>query len=276
MPELGKNQTLIINRETSAGLFLGADDGSEVLLPFKYAPSGFQVGDEIKVFVYPDSEGRPIATTRLSNLEIGEFAYVQAKSISPFGAFMDIGTDKDVLVPFKEQKQKIETGKSYVIHMYFDDQSGRFAGSCLINKYLIHAPEEITPGQEVSILIYEKTDLGWNAITDNKYRGLLYFNEVYIPLRTGQKTKAFVRKRWENGRLDLRLFPEGFEQVVSAADLIFQKLKDSDGFLPINDDSDPVVINHVLGISKKVFKKSIGTLLKSKRITMDETGIRIV
>ena len=276
MPEIGKNQTLTIQRETSSGLFLADREGQEVLLPYKYAPRGFRPGDDILVFVYPDSEGRPIATTRTSLLETGKFGELEAVSTAPFGAFLDLGTDKDLFVPYREQKAKIEPGKRYVVYMYVDPVNGRLTGSCMVQKYLEPAPESVAPGQEVELLVYDRTELGYSVIVDQAYRGLVYFNEVYHPVKTGDRLKGYVRKRWDNGRLDIRLFQEGLPLIEESVSRLLQKLKDSGGFLPVHDGTDPVVIHHALGMSKKVFKKALGSLYKARMVEIGDDGIRLI
>jgi uncharacterized protein len=275
MPQIGKNQTLIIQRETSSGLFLADEAGEEVLLPYKYAPRGFRPGDPISVFVYPDSENRPIATTRLSKLEVGGFGLLEAISVERFGAFMGLDTDKDLFVPYKEQKAKIEVGKRYVVYMYVDTETGRLTGSCMVPKYLVPAPDDITTGAEVQTLVYERTDLGYNVIVDQRYRGLIYFNEVYQSIKIGDNLRGFVRKRWDNGRLDIRLFQEGVALIKDSASQLWDRLIENNGFLPLHDGSDPAIIHHVLGMSKKAFKKALGSLYKEKKVRIESDGIYV-
>jgi uncharacterized protein len=275
MPQIGKNQTLIIERETSSGLFLADEAGEEVLLPYKYAPRGFRPGDSIQVFVYPDSENRPIATTRLSKLEIGGFGFLEAVSVERFGAFMALETDKDLFIPYKEQRAKIEVGKRYVVYMYVDTETGRLTGSCMVQKYLVPAPDDITIGAEVQILVYERSDLGYNVIVDQNYRGLIYFNEVYQSIKIGDVLRGFVRKRWDNGRLDIRLFKEGIALIKDSASQLWDRLIENNGFLPLHDGSDPAIIHHVLGMSKKAFKKALGSLYKEKKVRIEEDGIYV-
>jgi predicted RNA-binding protein (virulence factor B family) len=273
MPEIGKNHSLIIQRETSAGLFLADEDGGEVLLPFKYAPKGFKPGDQIEVFVYLDSEGRPIATTRLSLLEVGQIGVLEAHSVTRFGAFMDIGTDKDLFVPYKEQKAKVDVGKRYVVYMYIDEESGRLTGSCLVHKFLEPAPEAISIGAKVNLIVYERTDLGYNVIVDQQYRGLIYFNEIFQSLKIGDQLSGFIRKRREDGRLDIRLFQEGVALIQDSSAQLWEVLRSHDGFLPLTDHTDPEIIRHVLGMSKKAFKKALGGLYKNKQVRIEEDGI---
>jgi uncharacterized protein len=273
MPQNGRNQNLIIQRETSAGLFLADAAGNEVLLPFKYAPKGFKPGDPIDVFVYPDSEDRPIASTRLSQLEVGQIGVLEALSITRFGAFMGLGTDKDLFIPYKEQKAKVEPGKRYVVYMYIDPENGRLVGSCLVHKFLQPAPEDMLPGTKVNLIVYERTELGYNVIADQQYRGLLYFNEIFQSLKVGDQISGFVRKRREDGRLDVRLYQEGVAQIQDSADQLWQILNEHNGFLPLNDHTDPEIIRHVLGMSKKAFKKALGGLYKAKKVRIEVDGI---
>lgn len=267
--------TLTILRETSAGLYLGNYDGPEVLLPYKYAPENFQEDDQIEVFIYPDSEDRLIATTRLPIICSGQFGLLKAKDVTPIGAFMDIGTDKDLLVPYKEQKREMEVGKSYMVYMFTDKLSDRLVGSTHINKFLKNENEVFDENQEVTIIPYEITDLGWNAIIDNKYRGLLYANEVFEDITIGKPLTAYIKNIREDDRIDLSLKKTGYVHVNKSTDFLMVKLREHDGFLPLHDKSNPEEIYKTLGMSKKTFKKSVGLLYKERQITITDKGIKL-
>jgi len=276
MLEAGYIYRLIIDRETSAGLYLTNEDDDDVLLPFKCAPPDFAKGDEIDVFIYHDSENRLISTTRLPVLECGQFGFVQARDVGPFGAFMDIGTDKDILVPYKEQKEEMVAGRSYVIYMFSDPQTGRIVGSAHISKYLNGNGSHYQINDEVDIMIYESTDLGWNAIVDQKYRGLLYENEVFHPIKYGDQLKAYIKQVREDNKIDIKLRKGGYVHISSTSDRLMVTLREHNGFLPLHDKSNPELIYKTLGMSKKSFKQSIGLLYKERLISIEKDGIRLL
>jgi len=275
MLEAGYIYHLTINRETSAGLFLVNLEGDEVLLPFKWAPDGFSKGDEIVVFIYPDSENRLIATTKLPFIESERFGLAKAREVTRFGAFMDIGTDKDLLVPFKEQKEEILPNREYVIYMYTDPQTGRLVGSTHIGSFLENESTEYKVDEQVELIIYETTDLGWNAIIDHQYRGLLYRNEVFNPIKIGDTLTGYIKQIRPDGRIDLKLRKSGYVHISTTTDTVMLSLKEHNGFLPLHDKSDPDLIYQTLGMSKKSFKQSIGLLYKERMIEIEEKGIRL-
>ncbi|MBK9671026.1 MAG: GntR family transcriptional regulator [Bacteroidetes bacterium] len=275
MLELGKFNTLKIARKVDFGVFLssGAD---EVLLPKKYLEPAMEIGSDVAVFIYKDSEDRTIATTQKPFAQVGEFAYLKVKEVNSFGAFMDWGLEKDLLVPFREQDKKLEAGKSYVVYVYVDKLTKRIAASAKINRYAKNDEMLLSENEEVDLLLFKQTDLGYGAIINNLHQGLIYKNEVFTNLAVGDKVKGWIKTLREDGRIDLRLQKVGFELSDDAQELILKKLSEKNGFLALNDASEPQLIKNELGMSKKTFKKAIGGLFKSKRISLEENGIKLL
>jgi predicted RNA-binding protein (virulence factor B family) len=213
MPELGKYNKLKINRQTDNGFYLIDEKEEEVLLPNAYLTKEMQIGDEIEVFVYKDSEDRITATTEKPFLQVGEFACLQVSMTSQIGAFLNWGLPKDLLCPFSEQAVKMLKGKRYIIHLYLDEKSERLVASSKINKYIEKENIELKEGQEVDLLIAGKVELGYKCIINNKYQGLIFDNEVFQDLHFGEKTKGFVKKIREDKKIDISLQQQGFKTV---------------------------------------------------------------
>ncbi|HRH03055.1 MAG TPA: S1-like domain-containing RNA-binding protein [Bacteroidia bacterium] len=275
MLELGKFNTLKIARKVDFGVFLSSGT-DEVLLPKKYLEPDMEIGSEVEVFIYKDSEDRSIATTQKPYAQVGEFAYLKVKEVNSFGAFMDWGLEKDLLVPFREQDKKLEAGKSYVVYVYVDKLTKRIAASAKINRYAKNEGVQLSENEEVDLLLFKQTDLGYGAIINNLHQGLIYKNEVFTNLAVGDKVKGWIKTLREDGRIDLRLQKVGFELSDDAQDIILKKLAEKNGFLALHDASEPQLINKELGMSKKTFKKAIGGLFKSKRISIEENGIKLL
>ncbi len=274
MINIGQYNRLTALRMTSVGMYLGDEDDNDVLLPNKYVPDDLREGDEIEVFVYTDSEDRPIATTLRPAVVRNTFAALKCVALSPFGAFMDWGLEKDLLVPTKAQEEPMSEGRWYVVYCGYDADTDRLIGSSKINALVDdEAPEDLKEGDEVTALIYERTDLGLNAVVNDQFRGLFYANELFKPLRIGDKTKAYVKRIREDLRVDLSLQPVGYAKVEPNAQTILDKLKAQNGFLPLTDSSDPQAIYKHLEMSKKTFKKAIGALYKDRKIVLKEDGI---
>lgn len=275
MLELGKFNTLKIARKVDFGVFLSSGS-DEVLLPKKYLEPDMEIGSEVVVFIYKDSEDRTIATTQKPFAQVGEFAFLKVKEVNSFGAFMDWGLEKDLLVPFREQDKKLEAGKSYVVYVYVDKLTKRIAASAKINRYAKNDEMLLSENEEVDLLLFKQTDLGYGAIINNLHQGLIYKNEVFINLAVGDKVKGWIKTLREDGRIDLRLQKVGFELSDDAQEIILKKLSEKNGFLALNDASEPQLISKELGMSKKTFKKAIGGLFKSKRISIEENGIKLL
>lgn len=276
MLHLGIKNTLRILRGTGVGMFLGDDEGNDVLLPKKYVPENAIVGDDIEVFIYRDSEDRIIATNLEPKIQLNQFACLQVKSVTAIGAFLDWGLEKDLFVPFREQNKKMEEGRWYAVYLYLDEETDRLVASCKVNRYFEKENIDLQIGQEVDLLIFEETDLGLNAVINNKYKGLIYENEIFQRIKIGTRTKGFVKNIRDDNRVDLSLQKQGYANVEPNAERILEKLKANNGFLDVTDKSDANYVMYQLEMSKKTFKKAIGALYRQKIIRIEEDGIYLV
>jgi uncharacterized protein len=274
--EIGRYNTLEMLRTTSVGAFLGDKEGNDVLLPTKWIPEGTQIGDILNVFVYTDSEDRPIATTLTPHAVVNEFGFMRVNDVNDVGAFLDWGIEKDLFVPYREQRMKMQEGRSYVVYLYFDITTGRVAASNRLNRFLDNDSLTVKEGDEVALLVYERTELGYKVIINHLHTGVVYGNEVIRPLNVGEKHVGYVRKVREDNKLDISLQPIGYAAVEPNSQRILDLLKATKGFLPFTDRTDPEIIRQKLGMSKKVFKKAVGLLYRERRITIEENGIRLV
>lgn len=275
MVRIGRSCTLDVVKFTDSGAYLDGGPYGEILLPGRYVPENCQIDDELEVFISLDSEDRLVATTDYPVAMVGEFAYLPVVDVTNVGAFLDWGLPKNLFVPFREQLGKMETGKSYLVYIYVDEKSGRIAASAKTKKFLNKDFADFTVGDEVDLMIANKTDIGFNAIINGTHSGVIYSNEIFKPIKTGEKIKGFIKKIRDDGKVDLSLEKQGYEKVDPVAGEILEKLKTADGFLPLNDKTDPEQIKAELGISKKTFKKAIGSLYKSKLILIEKEGIRL-
>jgi len=273
---IGKYNYLTIERVTSVGMFLSDVEGEEVLLPNQYITDDMQVGDQIKVFVYLDSEDRPVATTQTPKIIRNEFAFLEVKDVSEYGAFLDWGLIKDLFVPFREQPKPMEIGEWHVVFLYLDQKSQRLLASAKIDKFLESERLTVAEGDEVDLLVWQKTDLGYNVVVNQYHKGLIYANEVFQPLQIGDTLKGYIKKIREENKLDISLQKTGYEVVEPVAKQILEEVKKSKGFLNLSDSSSPEAIYNRLKISKKVFKKAIGGLYKQGIIRITDDGIYLV
>lgn len=276
MVKIGKISTLEVVKFTEQGAYLDGGPYGEILLPKRYVPESLSEGDDVEVFIYYDSEDRIVATTEKPFVKVGEFAPLEVVETTKFGAFLDWGLPKNLLVPFREQKLKMEAGKKYVVYVYVDEKSGRIVGTAKIDKFLEKGSGELAEGDKVELLIANKTDLGVNAIIEGKYQGILYDNELFKPVRTGDVISGYIKKIREDEKIDLTLEKIGYDKVDPAQEQILEKLNKNNGFLPFNDKSEPEVIKKELAMSKKTFKKAVGALYKSRKISIEENGIKLV
>lgn len=275
MAKIGERARLKSVREQPFGVFLDAGELGEVLLPRREVPFGFAIGDEFDVFLYHDSEDRPVATRKEPFVMPGEFAYLKVLQVTPVGAFLDWGLPKDLLLPFREQKEPMEVGRSYVVRVYVDEESGRIAASRRLARYLDKMPKYYVEGQEVDLLIYGKTELGYKAIVNGKHTGVLYANEVFRQLRAGEKTRGFIAHVREDDKLDLSLYAPGREKVKSLESRILEELEARGGSWNLCDDSPAEEIHRLLGVSKRAFKQATGALFRKKKIVIEDAGIRL-
>ena len=273
--EIGHYNTLKIDRETKIGLFL-TDGKSDVLLPLKYVPKEYAIGDEIIVFVYLDHEERPVATTLEPYILMDEFGLLRVNFVNNVGAFLDWGLEKDIFVPFKEQARPMEKGKRYLVYAYIDEKTNRIVASSKTNQFLNNENLTVAVGDEVDLIISHITEAGINVIINDQHKGLLYKNEVYDDIRTGDRMTGFIKNIRPDHKIDVSLQKQGFENIEPNAEKILDELRASRGFLRLNDNSHPEDIKTVLKMSKKTFKKAIGALYKDKIIEIKEDGIYLV
>lgn len=276
MIEIGKYNTLTIDRDTQVGLFL-TDGKEDVLLPNKYVPKVFEIGEEITVFVYLDHEERPVATTLEPYILLNEFGLLRVNYTNQIGAFMDWGMEKDILVPFKEQARPMEKGKRYLVYLYMDEKTNRLVASSKTNQFLNNDNLTVGVGEEVDLIVSHITELGINVIINEQHKGLIYKDEVYDDaIRTGDRLRGYVKAIRPDNKIDVALQKQGFEAVEPNAEKILDELRANRGFLRLNDASHPEDIKTVLKMSKKTFKKAIGVLYKQKQIEIKEDGIYLV
>ena len=274
--ELGKYNQLEVVKEVDFGVYLDGGDDGEILLPSRYVPEECHPGDMLNVFIYLDSEERLVATTLDPYVQVGEFAYLEVAWTNEFGAFLNWGLMKDLFVPFREQKMKMQKGRRYMVHVHVDEESYRIMGSAKIERYFSKEFPPYHQGQKVSVMAWQKTDLGYKMIIENKYPGLVYQGEIFQELLPGMQLEAYVRQVREDGKIDLTLQKDGARKVDNFADQLLHYIEDEGGFTQFNDKSDAEAIYEKFGVSKKTFKKAVGELYKKRLILLEPGGIRLV
>lgn len=276
MIEIGQSHELIAVKQVDFGVYLDAENLGEVLLPKRHVPDDLNYGDKIEVFIYLDSEDRPIATTEKPKAKVGQFAYLKVVDTNSVGAFLDWGLPKDMLVPFAEQHRPMEVGHSYIVFLYVDEKDGRIVASSKIDKFLDdERPHDFKPQQRVDLIIANTTELGYKAIIDHSHWGVLYEDDVFQRLSFGQYKKGFIKHVRADGKIDLTL-QGGQETRDKYAKIILIYLQKQNGFAPVHDKSNPELISRLFGMSKGAFKKAIGGLYKQRIITIHKDGIRLV
>jgi len=273
--ELGKRNKLIAKRYTPQGMYLEDGKGNEVLLPNNRLPQGHHEDMEMEVFLYRDSEERLIASIEMPLAEVGDFAVLEAKQNTSYGTFMDWGLDKQILVPFKEQNNPMTEGSWYGVYIYIDALSERLVASARLERFVEKEPNDLEIGAEADLLLIEKTELGFLAIANNKYHGQIYHNEIFEPLKVGDKIKAHIRTVREDGKIDFLVQAMGVQNIEVNAQRILTRLEKDGGFLALTDKSSPEEIKDRLSMSKKTFKKAVGTLYKKRLISMDNKGLTL-
>jgi predicted RNA-binding protein (virulence factor B family) len=273
--KIGHYNTLKIARETKVGLFL-TDGKDDVLLPLKYVPTEYNIGDELIVFVYLDHEERPVATTLEPYILMDEFGLLRVNYVNNIGAFLDWGLEKDLFVPFREQARPMEKGKRYLVFAYIDEKTNRIVASSKTNQFLNNENVTLQVGDEVDLIISHITDVGINVIINDQHKGLLYKDQVYDDIRTGDRMVGYIKTIRPDNKIDVTLQKTGYQNIEPNAQKIVDELKASRGFLRLNDNSDPEDIKTVLKMSKKTFKKAIGLLYKDKQIELKEDGIYLI
>ena len=272
---LGKYNQLEVVKEVDFGVYLDGGDDGEILLPSRYVPEGCRPGDMLNVFIYLDNEERLIATTLQPKVLVDEFACLEVAWVNEYGAFLDWGLMKDLFVPFREQKMKMQKGHRYVVHAHVDEDSYRIMASAKVEKYLSKDMPPYQSGEEVEVMAWQKTDLGYKVIVDNKYSGLVYQKEIFKALEPGMKMQAYIRQVREDGKIDLTLQKDGLQKVGDFAEVLLQYIKEQGGHTSLNDKSAAEDIYDTFGVSKKTFKKAVGDLYKKRLILLVEDGIRL-
>ena len=274
--KLGKYNQLEVVKQVDFGVYLNGGDDGEILLPTRYVPEGCKPGDMLNVFIYLDNEERLIATTLQPKVQVDEFACLEVAWVNEYGAFLDWGLMKDLFVPFREQKMKMLKGHKYVVHAHVDEDSYRIMASAKVERYLSKEKPQYTSGDEVEVMVWQRTDLGYKVIVENKFSGLVYRNEVFQPLEPGMKLTAHVRQIREDGKMDLTLQKDGMAKVDDFSAVLLEHIKQQGGHTPFNDKSAAEDIYEAFGVSKKTFKKAVGDLYKRRLILLVEDGIRLV
>lgn len=273
--ELGKFNTLEVVKQVDFGMYLDGGEQGEILLPNRYVPEDCKIGDFLNVFLYLDIEERLIATTLTPLVQVGEFACLEVSWVNQFGAFLNWGLMKDLFVPFREQKMKMQVGKKYIIHAHVDEESYRIVASAKVDRYLSKEMPAYKQGDEVEALIWQKTDLGFKAIVDNKFSGLIYESEVFHPVEIGERLKVYVKQVREDGKIDLMLQKPGMGGVEDFSQTLLQYITEHDGVISLNDKSPAEEIYEIFGVSKKTFKKAVGDLYKKHLIVLSGDAIRL-
>lgn len=277
MVDIGRLNTLKVIRRADHGLYLENEEGDDVLLPTKYIPVGTRITDEIEVFVYRDSEDRVIATNLTPKAMVGDFAVLEVVAVSSHGAFLNWGLEKDLLVPYKEQKRKMYVGDKHVVAVYLDESSDRVVATTKIGKFLADDIPVFSSNEEVEALVYDFNEIGFNCIVNQEYIGIIYMNEIFDEEPDqGDVLKAYVQKVRPDGKIDLSLLKSGYVKVDDISKGILDMLAKSDGYIAISDKSPAEMVYDKFGISKKNFKKAIGALYKQKLIEIEKIGIRLV
>ena len=275
MIKIGEYNELEIVKQVDFGVYLGIDD-IEILLPTKWVPDGARIGDTINVFIIRDSDDRLLATTVKPLATANSFAFLEVKQVNNIGAFLDWGMDKDLLVPFREQAKPMEEGKSYVVFVYEDEQSNRLIASSKLSRFIERENIDVREGDIVDLLVYSKTNLGYNAIINNLHTGLIYANEIFENIRIGDQLKGYVKTIREDNKIDLSLQKSGFELMDDAKWKILNILKNENGFIALHDHSSSEEIKEKLQMSKKAFKKAIGSLYKEKQVLLTDKGVQLL
>ena len=276
MVEIGKYNTLKIVKDLDFGVYLDGGDDLEILLPARYVPRNVKPGDEVEVFIYHDNEGRIIATTAKPLAVVGEFQWMECKSVNDMGAFLEWGLMKDLLVPFREQKMPMREGKWYLVYVHLDHVTKRIVASARVDKFLDNIPPVYEFNQEVDLLVADETEIGYKVIINNLHWGLVYHNEIYRRLERGEHLKGYIKEVREDEKIDVSLTRLGYEKVEGIAGIILDALKVQKGFLAVHDKSPADEIYSLFGCSKKSFKQAVGALYKKKLISIEPTGIRLI
>ncbi len=277
MATIGKRNTLPVTRASAIGLYLDGGELGEILLPERYVPKSIAPKDRLDVFLYLDSEDRLIATTEEPYAEVGDFACLKVVSVNDrVGAFLEWGLTKDLLLPFREQVHPVRPGNAVVVYVMLDEKSRRIIATTRLNKHLNRKPPNYRPGQPVNLMITGRSPLGYSALIEGSYSGLLYSDTIAAPLTIGDKMIGYIRTVRPDGKIDLSLDASGYKRVASLKDQIVETLARNDGKLDFDDDSSPEAIRQAFGVSKKAFKQALGALYKQRRIKFLKPGVELL
>lgn len=271
--KLGDYNTLKVIKRVDFGLYLDGGDEGEVLLPSRYVPQGCKIGDMLEVFIYLDQDERPVATTLKPLAKVGDFACLEVAWVNEYGAFLNWGLMKDLFCPFREQKMRMVKGNKYIVYVTVDEESYRMMASAKVDRYLSKERPQYKHGDEVELLVWQKTDLGFKVIVDNKYSGLVYENQLYRHLTTGDRLKGYIDHIRQDGKIDITVQPTGRKQTEEFSEMLLQYLKDNNGHCDLGDKSPAELIADRFKVSKKTYKKAIGDLYKRQLITIGDNGI---
>lgn len=275
--KLGRKNTLKAAWKVDFGMYLeGGGYEGKILLPERYVPEDLEVGDEIEVFLHLDSEERLIATTLEPKAMVGDFAYLEVAWVNEYGAFLDWGLMKDVFCPFREQKRRMQQGHSYIVHIHIDEESYRIMASAKVERHMTPLPPEYKVGQEVNLLVWQKTDLGFKVIIDNAHAGLLYDSQVFRNLHTGDEVKGYISNIRPDGKVDVALQKSGHVHTTDFAARLLRYLETQGGRCRLGDKSSAEDIKEQFGVSKRTYKQAVGDLYKRRLITITEHGIELV
>ncbi len=273
--KLGDYNKLTVVKEVDFGMYLDGGDEGEILLPTRYVPEGCKPGDELDVFIYLDQDERPVATTLTPLAKVGDFAYLEVSWVNEFGAFLNWGLMKDLFCPFREQKKRMEKGNAYIVYVNIDEDSYRLMATAKIDKYLSQERPPYKHGDEVDLLVWQKTELGFKVIVDNKYNGLIYENQIFRPLHTGDRIKGFIDHIRQDGKIDVTIQKTGHQQALDFSEVHLNNHKDISGLCDLGAKNSFELIADRFKVSKKTYKKAIGDLYKRRLITIEENGISL-
>jgi len=272
---MGQYNRLKVIKQLDFGIYLdGYED--EILVPKQYVPADIQIGDFLDVFIYRDSEDRVIGTTLEPYGTVGEFTYLTVTMVTSLGVFMDWGLPKDLFIPFKQQRDNMLVGKSFLIFIHLDTQTDRIVGSAKIERFLEEDISELSEGMQVDLLPYEYTDMGIKALINQRYLGVLYRDEVFKKIDLGKPTVGYIKKIREDQKIDLALVEQSYNRIEGSKSDLYTQLQEAQGFLPFTDKSTPELIYKTFGMSKKDFKKAVGGLLKERKIELKDDGIYLL
>lgn len=273
--KLGEYNRMTVVKKVDFGMYLDGGDEGEILLPERYVPEGCNVGDELEVFVYLDNEERPVATTQTPLAKVGDFAFLEVAWVNEYGAFLNWGLMKDLFCPFREQKMRMERGKGYIVHVHLDKESYRIVASAKVERYFDDAPPAYKSGNEVDLLVWQKTELGFKVIIDNRYPGLVYKDRIFKEIRTGDRMKGYIDIVRPDGKIDVSLQPTGRKMTAEFSETLLRYIQDNGGVCRFTDKSAAEDIYQEFQVSKKNFKKAVGDLYKRRLITIHEDCIAI-